>query len=34
MTVAQIDQALRDFVLQDPAHLRRDAQTRPHRGSG
>jgi hypothetical protein len=27
MTVAQIDQALRDFVLQDSAHLRRDAQT-------
>jgi hypothetical protein len=27
MTVAQIDQALRDFVLQDTAHLRRDAQT-------
>jgi hypothetical protein len=27
MTVAQIDQALRDFVLQDTAHLRRDAET-------
>jgi len=27
MTVAQIDQALRDFVLQDSAHLRRDAET-------
>jgi hypothetical protein len=27
MTVAQIDQALRDFVLQDTAHLRRDART-------
>jgi hypothetical protein len=26
MTVAQIDQALRDFVLQDTAHLRRDAE--------
>jgi hypothetical protein len=27
MTVAQIDQALRDFVLQDTAHLRRDSET-------
>jgi len=27
MTVAQIDQALRDFVLQDTAHLRRDEET-------
>jgi hypothetical protein len=27
MTVAQIDQALRDFVLQDTTHLRRDAET-------
>jgi hypothetical protein len=27
MTVAQIDQALRDFVLQDITHLRRDAET-------
>src|SRR5436190_22176451 len=27
MTVAQIDQALRDFVLQDTAHLRRNAET-------
>jgi hypothetical protein len=27
MTVAQIDQALRDFILQDTAHLRRDAET-------
>jgi hypothetical protein len=27
MTVAQIDQALRDFVLQDTAHLRRHAET-------
>jgi hypothetical protein len=27
MTVAQIDQALRDFVLQDTAHLRSDAET-------
>jgi hypothetical protein len=27
MTVAQIDQALRDFILQDSAHLRRDAET-------
>ena len=27
MTVGQIDQALRDFVLQDSAHLRRDAET-------
>jgi len=27
MTLAQIDQALRDFVLQDTAHLRRDAET-------
>jgi hypothetical protein len=26
MTVAQIDQALRDFVLQDTAHLRRGSQ--------
>src|SRR5215475_12945366 len=26
MTVAQIDQALRDFILQDTAHLRRDAE--------
>ena len=26
MTVAQIDQALRDFVLQDTAHLRRDVE--------
>ena len=26
MTVGQIDQALRDFVLQDTAHLRRDAE--------
>ena len=26
MTVAQIDPALRDFVLQDSAHLRRDAE--------
>jgi len=27
MTIAQIDQALRDFVLQDTAQLRRDAET-------
>jgi hypothetical protein len=27
MSVAQIDQALRDFILQDTAHLRRDAET-------
>jgi hypothetical protein len=27
MTVAQIDQALRDFILQDTAHLRREAET-------
>jgi hypothetical protein len=27
MTVRQIDQALRDFILQDTAHLRRDAET-------
>jgi hypothetical protein len=27
MSIAQIDQALRDFVLQDTAHLRRDAET-------
>jgi hypothetical protein len=27
MTVAQIDQALRDFILQDTTHLRRDAET-------
>jgi hypothetical protein len=27
MTVAQIDKALRDFILQDTAHLRRDAKT-------
>jgi hypothetical protein len=27
MTVAQIDQALHDFVLQNTAHLRRDAET-------
>ena len=27
MTAAQIDQALRDFILQDTAHLRRDAET-------
>jgi hypothetical protein len=27
MTIVQIDQALRDFVLQDTAHLRRDAET-------
>jgi hypothetical protein len=27
MTVAQIDLALRDFVLQDTAHVRRDAET-------
>jgi hypothetical protein len=27
MTVAQIDQALRDFILQDTAHLRRNAET-------
>jgi hypothetical protein len=26
MTTAQVDQALRDFVLQDTAHLRRDAE--------
>jgi hypothetical protein len=26
MTVGQIDQALRDFILQDTAHLRRDAE--------
>jgi len=26
MTVGQIDQALRDFILQDSAHLRRDAE--------
>jgi hypothetical protein len=26
MTVGQIDQALRDFVLQDTAHLRHDAE--------
>jgi hypothetical protein len=27
MSIAQIDQALLDFVLQDTAHLRRDAET-------
>jgi hypothetical protein len=27
MSIAQIDQALLDFVLQDAAHLRRDAET-------
>src|SRR5271163_4677671 len=26
-TVAQVDEALRDFVLQDTAHLRREAET-------
>jgi hypothetical protein len=26
MTTAQVDEALRDFVLQDTAHLRRDAE--------
>ena len=26
-TVAQVDDALRDFVLQDTAHLRREAET-------
>jgi hypothetical protein len=31
MTVAQIDQALRDFVLQDTAQLRRDAETASQR---
>jgi hypothetical protein len=27
MTAAQIDQALRDFILQDTSHLRRDPET-------
>jgi len=31
MTIVQIDQALRDFVLQDTAHLRRDAETTSQR---
>jgi hypothetical protein len=29
MSIAQIDQALRDFVLQDTAHLRRGARADP-----
>jgi hypothetical protein len=29
MTTAQVDEALRDFVLQDTAHLRRDAEELP-----
>jgi hypothetical protein len=29
-TVAQVDEALRDFVLQDTAHLRREAETASH----
>src|SRR5271170_3075060 len=33
MTVAQIDQALRDFVLQDTTHLRRDAETATQGGA-
>ena len=32
MTTAQVDEALRDFVLQDTAHLRRDAEE-PTQGS-
>jgi hypothetical protein len=32
MSIAQIDQALLDFVLQDTAHLRRDAETASLRG--
>jgi hypothetical protein len=31
MTIAQIDQALRDFVLQDTAQLRRDVETASQR---
>src|SRR5580704_8085889 len=31
MTIAQIDEALRDFVLQDTAQLRRDAETASQR---
>ena len=31
MTIVQIDQAVRDFVLQDTAHLRRDAETTSQR---
>jgi hypothetical protein len=33
MTIAQIDQALRDFVLQDTARLRQDAETASHDAS-
>jgi hypothetical protein len=33
MTIAQIDQALRDFVLQDTARLRQDAETAFHDAS-
>jgi hypothetical protein len=33
MSIAQIDQALRDFVLQDTAHLRRDVETAFQGGS-